>query len=41
MTMASKTRIRLLAALRDTLLSKLISGEICIEGAEQFIRRAV
>lgn len=30
-----------LAALRDTLLPKLISGDLRVQDAERFIRRAV
>jgi type I restriction enzyme, S subunit len=32
---------RTLAALRDTLLPKLISGELCVKDAERFIGKEV
>lgn len=37
---ASRRESRFLAALRDALLPKLISGELRIEDAEKFIGRA-
>jgi type I restriction enzyme S subunit len=38
---ASVRESRILAALRDTLLPKLISGELRVQDTERFIRRAV
>lgn len=40
MTMAYKTRIRLVAALRHRLLPKLISVELSVKNAERFVERS-
>lgn len=40
-TLECRREARILSALRDTLLPKLISGELRIDDAEKFIGRAV